>query len=456
MASEVLSTANPKKRRIMIITGDESIIEQIQNSNNSSLIQSIIIESKDIDESNTELAYSLVKNDNQLSNQKKTKQGSLTCVVCGSPALGYNFDAITCESCKAFFRRNGLKTPTSFQCRRKGACEVTIETRRRCSSCRLAKCLSHGMKRDRLLTAEEKSVKRRKMEENRSSASETQHSVEEKSSSAFLDFMFPSEETNLLRLTDFTDLLPESSPTLMTIEDLQRIETIQDSYEKRIELAARDGLPWNPSEHATTFLQNLNSRSVTAMRLLTFFRQIPEFNELNVDDKVTLIKYNLMPLILLNSSLAYKIDTNQIKETDSDVPIDPDLFRKIHGTDIFLQIKRIFNSFVRIAQCDQRIIQLILIVLILTKGFSTDPDGEEPILNDGFAVYRAQNYYTELLWKYMETTHGAEQSIRIFSELIAHFRSWQKVEAQIRVNTRKLLPTDTNEILPIMRSLLHI
>ena len=31
------------------------------------------------------------------------------CAVCGDRALGYNFNALTCESCKAFFRRNALK-----------------------------------------------------------------------------------------------------------------------------------------------------------------------------------------------------------------------------------------------------------------------------------------------------------------------------------------------------------
>lgn len=34
---------------------------------------------------------------------------SKVCGVCGDKALGYNFNAITCESCKAFFRRNALK-----------------------------------------------------------------------------------------------------------------------------------------------------------------------------------------------------------------------------------------------------------------------------------------------------------------------------------------------------------
>ncbi len=36
-------------------------------------------------------------------------KGNKLCTVCGDKALGYNFNALTCESCKAFFRRNALK-----------------------------------------------------------------------------------------------------------------------------------------------------------------------------------------------------------------------------------------------------------------------------------------------------------------------------------------------------------
>ena len=34
---------------------------------------------------------------------------NLMCNVCDGLAHGYNFDTITCESCKAFFRRNALR-----------------------------------------------------------------------------------------------------------------------------------------------------------------------------------------------------------------------------------------------------------------------------------------------------------------------------------------------------------
>ncbi|XP_069139328.1 ecdysone receptor-like [Argopecten irradians] len=58
--------------------------------------------------------YGAVGGDQNKREQKrrpKPKDGSqLVCGVCGDKALGYNFDAITCESCKAFFRRNALKS----------------------------------------------------------------------------------------------------------------------------------------------------------------------------------------------------------------------------------------------------------------------------------------------------------------------------------------------------------
>lgn len=101
----------------MIITADESIIEQIQNSSNASLIKSVIIESKKASGTVADPPVVVVNDtdDAKVSSQKRTRNGSLTCVVCGSPALGYNFDAITCESCKAFFRRNALKRSVSSQ-----------------------------------------------------------------------------------------------------------------------------------------------------------------------------------------------------------------------------------------------------------------------------------------------------------------------------------------------------
>jgi len=46
--------------------------------------------------------------------QRKTARDEKICGVCGDRALSYNFDAISCESCKAFFRRNAPKGLVCF------------------------------------------------------------------------------------------------------------------------------------------------------------------------------------------------------------------------------------------------------------------------------------------------------------------------------------------------------
>lgn len=94
------------------------------------------------------------------------KLDSKICGVCGDRALGYNFNAVTCESCKAFFRRNALKKK-EFKCPFNDNCKVDVVTRRFCQKCRLKKCFDIGMKKEWIMTDEEKKIKKQKIEENR-------------------------------------------------------------------------------------------------------------------------------------------------------------------------------------------------------------------------------------------------------------------------------------------------
>lgn len=96
----------------------------------------------------------------------KTKVDLKICGVCGDKALGYNFNAVTCESCKAFFRRNAL-VEKEFKCPFTNQCNITTVTRRFCQKCRLDKCFAIGMCRDLIMSDEDKAQKRQKIEENR-------------------------------------------------------------------------------------------------------------------------------------------------------------------------------------------------------------------------------------------------------------------------------------------------
>lgn len=128
------------------------------------------------------------------------------CAICGAKATGINFDVLTvsclcqnsfamikhvcdfqCSSCKAFFRRNGIKPlvrdekrhesktyflfqqflQDQFVCRMNGDCKVDERSRRKCTACRLKKCFAMGMIKERIRTVEQNERHRALVEENR-------------------------------------------------------------------------------------------------------------------------------------------------------------------------------------------------------------------------------------------------------------------------------------------------
>ncbi|CAG2177892.1 unnamed protein product, partial [Oppiella nova] len=88
------------------------------------------------------------------------------CLVCGDRAIGNNFDALSCESCKAFFRRNAVKNK-ELKCHFDDNCEIDVLTRRFCKKCRLKKCYAIGMKKDWILSSDEKKERKCKIEMNK-------------------------------------------------------------------------------------------------------------------------------------------------------------------------------------------------------------------------------------------------------------------------------------------------
>uniref|UniRef100_A0A1I7U118 Nuclear receptor domain-containing protein n=1 Tax=Caenorhabditis tropicalis TaxID=1561998 RepID=A0A1I7U118_9PELO len=97
--------------------------------------------------------------DGNMDSSEESRRRQKTCRVCGDHATGYNFNVITCESCKAFFRRNALR-PKEFKCPYSEDCEINSVSRRFCQKCRLRKCFTVGMKKEWILNEEQ--LRRRK------------------------------------------------------------------------------------------------------------------------------------------------------------------------------------------------------------------------------------------------------------------------------------------------------
>ncbi|KAK0398791.1 hypothetical protein QR680_002756 [Steinernema hermaphroditum] len=67
------------------------------------------------------------------------------CVVCGDRACSHHYYGVAaCHGCKCFFWRS-VKSKAEYVCRYNGNCEIDINGRNACRSCRFNRCLKAGM-----------------------------------------------------------------------------------------------------------------------------------------------------------------------------------------------------------------------------------------------------------------------------------------------------------------------
>ncbi|XP_066570820.1 androgen receptor [Amia ocellicauda] len=67
-----------------------------------------------------------------------------TCLICGDEASGCHYGALTCGSCKVFFKR-AAEGKQKYLCASRNDCTIDKLRRKNCPSCRLRKCFEAGM-----------------------------------------------------------------------------------------------------------------------------------------------------------------------------------------------------------------------------------------------------------------------------------------------------------------------
>nr|1LAT_A Chain A, Glucocorticoid Receptor [Rattus norvegicus]1LAT_B Chain B, Glucocorticoid Receptor [Rattus norvegicus] len=66
------------------------------------------------------------------------------CLVCSDEASGCHYGVLTCEGCKAFFKR-AVEGQHNYLCKYEGKCIIDKIRRKNCPACRYRKCLQAGM-----------------------------------------------------------------------------------------------------------------------------------------------------------------------------------------------------------------------------------------------------------------------------------------------------------------------
>ncbi|XP_016420275.1 androgen receptor-like [Sinocyclocheilus rhinocerous] len=66
------------------------------------------------------------------------------CLICSDEASGCHYGALTCGSCKVFFKR-AAEGKQKYLCASRNDCTIDKLRRKNCPSCRLRKCFEAGM-----------------------------------------------------------------------------------------------------------------------------------------------------------------------------------------------------------------------------------------------------------------------------------------------------------------------
>ena len=215
-------------------------------------------------------------------------------------------------------------------------------------------------------------------------------------------------------------------------------------------------------DQMSALMNTIDIQNFTAVKLIHFLKEIPEFEQLDEHDRLVLVKYNLNFLILMRHLLTFDTAREMIYDLDSSDVISPtdeafaqhckSLFILCYGYEFNRAVMLILHALVNLTNKNPIIAQLLMLIMIFSKGLSADDD-QEPILIDGDSVFRAQSKYAELLFRYLMEGSSFEvvaiKMMRITEQLL-------KIQKICRDYKQYLQSkVDVNDINPLMKSLLH-
>ena len=190
------------------------------------------------------------------------------------------------------------------------------------------------------------------------------------------------------------------------------------------------------------------------MRLIAFLKQITEFEQLNADDQVYLIKLNLIVLSFFHSMFLYDPTTNTYHEQDSTDPFySAEDWTRTFNEQFHADIQRLRDDFLRLFPSSDIMIKLSFLILIFSNRLSLNEGSQCSTINThSLGIFRAQNVFTDLLYKYCIDQHGSVAAPVMFTRYVSKLMKLQQLIDGIRVTISDYV--DITQFSPLMESLL--
>lgn len=261
-------------------------------------------------------------------------------------------------------------------------------------------------------------------------------------------------------LSDEPDLnsMETSESVDLSLEDWLDIENVHRSYASIFADGNPPNMSFTASDRASALVCWSEFVNEKILRLINYFRQIDEFERLNSDDRFVLIKYNLLALYLTQKCHYYNPLTGTFRSLSAEEQMKRrQFFSLCYGASGICQsFKSVISSLAVVAEKDSTFIELLLLVLLFSKGLSMN--GNEPFLKDSLSVYRAQSHYLKLLWNHLICHQGEQRTIHKFTHLLTRILQLQSLMTKYRdFFQEQMQSTEVIERFPpLMQAVLHI
>lgn len=386
-------------------------------------------------DSSTSLPESKVVKKEQKRRPKPKDGTKLICRVCNDVALGYNFDAVTCESCKAFFRRNALKKK-AFNCTFDGNCRLDPHTRKFCSSCRLKKCFLVGMKKDWILNEEQLAKRRQRLSvmtrkpsmDNVSPSSSASSPgsciklVQTCSSNSSEPPPVPSLKTRTLPADAYPVCNDMYWNTIGSTESTAKTLTLIRQLVQEHEKTFNENYPCDIMSIPRTAKEFFALSSAFMCRLTNFMKYIPDFQKLPKEDRIAIFRGSIREVSMIRASMAYScVDDLWIfknKEGKSSY-LDAKILQETLGEFLYLKIKAFIQAF-KLSTNDDKV---IMILLLLIEFF----DQDKSILMSKEVVVEAQEKYLMWLRVYIYAKYPVEYAKVLYPRVLVKLMDVREV-----------------------------
>ncbi|KAM9348099.1 androgen receptor [Symphorus nematophorus] len=186
-----------------------------------------------------------------------------TCLICSDEASGCHYGALTCGSCKVFFKR-AAEGKQKYLCASKNDCTIDKLRRKNCPSCRLRKCFEAGM------TLGARKLKKIGQQKN-------------------------PEEDHLVQ--EHAEVIQNISPKAgLNFNSQMVFLNILESIEPEVVNAGHD---YGQPDSAATLLTSLNELGERQLvKVVKWAKGLPGFRNLHVDDQMTVIQHSWMGVMV--------------------------------------------------------------------------------------------------------------------------------------------------------------